>query len=35
MINLTELSKDIHKVAVEHGWWEEEVSFSEFIALCL
>lgn len=28
------LIKDIHKNAVEHGWWEEERSFGEIVALC-
>lgn len=27
------IQKEVHEVAVEHGWWEEEVSFGEFIAL--
>lgn len=26
--------KDIHKNAVEHGWWDEERNFGEMIALC-
>lgn len=30
---LNELAKDIHKNAVAHGWWEEERSFGEIIAL--
>lgn len=34
IMNLTELSKDIHQNAVEHGWWEEERSLAEIIALC-
>jgi len=33
-MNINELTKDIHKNAVEHGWWEEERSFGEIIALC-
>lgn len=33
-MNLNEWSKEIHKNAVEHGWWEEERSFGEIIALC-
>ena len=31
---LNELAKEIHENAVEHGWWEEERSFGEIIALC-
>lgn len=31
---LSELVKDIHQNAVKHGWWEEERSFGEIIALC-
>ena len=33
-MNLNELAKDIHDNAVEHGWWDEERSFGEVIALC-
>lgn len=33
-MNLTKLTKDIHKNAVDHGWWEENRSFGEIIALC-
>ncbi len=29
-----EFAKDIHENAVAHGWWEEERSFAEIIALC-
>ncbi len=31
---LNELAKEIHQNAVDHGWWEEERSFGEIIALC-
>lgn len=31
---LNELSKEIHKNAVEHGWWDEERGFPEIVALC-
>lgn len=34
MTNLNDLAKDVHKNAVEHGWWEEDRSFGEIIALC-
>ena len=26
--------EEIHKNAVEHGWWEDDRSFPEIIALC-
>lgn len=29
-----ELAKDIHQNAIDHGWWDEERSFGEIIALC-
>lgn len=31
---LNKLRDDIHQNAVEHGWWDEERSFGEIIALC-
>ena len=33
-MHLTEFAKEVHKNAVEHGWWEEERSFGEIVALC-
>lgn len=33
-ISLTELSKEIHKNAIEHGWCDRERSLGEIIALC-
>lgn len=33
-MKINELCKEIHKNAVEHGWWEEGRSFGEIIALC-
>ena len=33
-MQLGELQKEIGKNAKEHGWWEEERSFGELIALC-
>lgn len=33
-MNLNEWAKEIHKNAVEHGWWDEPRSFPEVIALC-
>ena len=32
--SLNELAKEIHENAINHGWWEEERSFGEIIALC-
>lgn len=31
---LNELAKEVHQNAVDHGWWEEERSFGDIIALC-
>lgn len=31
---LNDLAKEIHQTAVEHGWWDDERSFGEVIALC-
>lgn len=31
---LNEWAKEIHQNAVDHGWWEEERSVGEIIALC-
>jgi NTP pyrophosphatase (non-canonical NTP hydrolase) len=31
---LNKLAKEIHKNAVNHGWWDNERSFPEIIALC-
>jgi len=33
-MNLNELINDIHQNAKDHGWWVEERSFGEIIALC-
>ena len=33
-MNLTEFSKEVHQNAMDHGWWEKEVTFGEVIALC-
>jgi len=32
--NLNGLAKAIHENAINHGWWEDERSFGEIIALC-
>jgi len=31
---LNELAKEIHEIAVEHGWWDTPPNFPEIIALC-
>lgn len=33
-MDLNKLRDEIHKNAVEHGWWEGERSFGDIIALC-
>lgn len=33
-MRLNEFAADVHQVAVDHGWWDEEPSFPEVIALC-
>jgi len=33
-MRLNDFAKDVHQVAVDHGWWETEPSFPEIIALC-
>ena len=33
-MNLTDFAKEVHKNARLHGWWDEERSFGEIIALC-
>lgn len=33
-MTINEMAKEIHKNAVEHGWWEEDRPFGEIIALC-
>lgn len=32
-MKLNELRNEVHQNAVDHGWWEDERSFSEIIAL--
>jgi hypothetical protein len=32
--SLNELAADIHRNAVDHGWWDEPRSFGDIIALC-
>lgn len=31
---LNEFAKEVHQNAKDHGWWDEERSFGEIIALC-
>lgn len=33
-MNLNEYAQKIHQNAVEHGWWDEERSFGDIVALC-
>ena len=33
-MNLNKFAAEIHQNAIAHGWWEEERSFGEIIALC-
>ncbi len=33
-MSIKELVKEIHENAVAHGWWDEERSFGDIIALC-
>lgn len=33
-MNLTEFAKEVHENAKAHGWWDEEHSFVEIVALC-
>lgn len=33
-MNLTEFAKEVHENAKAHGWWDEEHSFAEIVALC-
>lgn len=33
-MTFNEFAKEIHNNAVVHGWWDEERSFGEVIALC-
>lgn len=34
MLSIKEFVKEVGENAVTHGWWEEERSFGELIALC-
>lgn len=34
IMNLNEITKEIHENAVAHGWWDEERSFGDIVALC-
>ena len=33
-MEINKIAKEIHENAVAHGWWEEERSLPEIIALC-
>lgn len=32
--SMNEWAQEIHQNAVEHGWWDEERSFGDIVALC-
>lgn len=33
-MRINEMAQEIHENAVEHGWWDEERTFGEIVALC-
>lgn len=33
-MKLNSFAKEVHQNAVDHGWWEEERTFGEIVALC-
>lgn len=33
-MDLNQFVKEVHQNAVEHGWWDEERSFGDIVALC-
>ena len=33
-MNVEKFAKAVHQNAVQHGWWDEERTFGEIIALC-
>ena len=35
MTGINEVAKEIHENAVAHGWWDEQRSFAEVMALCV
>lgn len=34
MLDINEFAKEVHQNAKGHGWWDEERSFGDIIALC-
>lgn len=34
MLDINEFAKEVHQNAKDHGWWNEERSFGDIIALC-
>ena len=34
MLDINEFTKEVHQNAKDHGWWDEERSFGDIIALC-
>lgn len=33
-MTINEWVKEIHENAIEHGWWDDDRSFGEIVALC-
>lgn len=33
-MRINDIATDIHRNSVAHGWWDEEITFGEIIALC-
>ena len=33
-MNINDWAKEIHKNAVDHGWWDDEPEFPTIVALC-
>jgi len=33
-MNIKDFAVEVHKNAIKHGWWEDERSFGDLIALC-
>ena len=34
MLDINKFAKEVHQNAKDHGWWDEERSFGDIIALC-
>lgn len=33
-MDINQFAQEVHKTAVEHGWWDNPPSFGEIVALC-